>query len=58
MFFSTKYMNTGIGLSVVSKIVNENGGKIEVSSQVGKGTTFILYFPVAAASESAPAVKS
>ena len=32
--------NTGIGLSIVKKIVEERGGKIELESQVGLGTTF------------------
>ncbi|WP_052055700.1 ATP-binding protein [Myxosarcina sp. GI1] len=32
--------NTGIGLSIVKKIVEERGGAIELDSQVGRGTTF------------------
>jgi two-component system CheB/CheR fusion protein len=36
---------SGIGLYMVKKIVHNAGGKIEVSTKVGKGTTFKVYFP-------------
>ncbi|MBW4505205.1 MAG: GHKL domain-containing protein [Scytonematopsis contorta HA4267-MV1] len=32
--------NTGIGLSIVKKIIENQGGKVKIESQVGKGTTF------------------
>jgi len=37
---------SGIGLSVVKEMVELHGGKIIVNSSVGKGTTFIIIFPV------------
>jgi signal transduction histidine kinase len=37
---------TGLGLSVVSRIVNEHGGKIQVESTVGKGTAFHIFLPL------------
>jgi signal transduction histidine kinase len=44
-FFSTKEHRFGIGLSLVKQIVSEHLGKIEVESEMGKGTTFKLLFP-------------
>ncbi|MGB9612937.1 MAG: two-component system sensor histidine kinase NtrB, partial [Candidatus Margulisiibacteriota bacterium] len=45
-FFSTHHEGVGLGLSIVYRIVREHGGKIEVKSEVNKGTTFKVYFPL------------
>jgi signal transduction histidine kinase len=36
----------GLGLSIVKWIADSHGGKIEAKSEVGKGTTFIVKFPL------------
>jgi signal transduction histidine kinase len=45
-FFTTKGHGTGLGLSLARRIVEAHGGKIEVSSEVGKGTHFVIFLPV------------
>ncbi|HEV8146018.1 MAG TPA: ATP-binding protein, partial [Bryobacteraceae bacterium] len=46
-FFTTKSDGVGLGLSIVSKIVDDHGGKITVESVLGEGTTFRVLLPLA-----------
>ena len=45
LYFTTKQEGTGLGLSLVHRIVSEHGGRLDVQSQVGRGTRFIVALP-------------
>jgi signal transduction histidine kinase len=46
-FFTTKGSGTGLGLAVTHRIIQEHGGSIDVESEMGRGTSFHLLFPLA-----------
>lgn len=46
MYFTTKQEGTGLGLSIVQQIISLHDGTIEVTSQEGLGTTFIIQLPI------------
>ena len=45
-YFTTKDFGSGLGLTLVYKIVKEHMGDIEINSKVGEGTSITLRFPV------------
>ena len=45
-FFTTKSEGVGLGLAIVSKIIDEHGGQIAVESAPGEGSVFHVYLPL------------
>lgn len=53
-FYTTKKMGegTGLGLAICQNIIKEHSGRLDVQSEVGKGSTFFVYLPIGKGSES------
>lgn len=45
-YYTTKEEGSGLGLMTVYNVVREHGGRIDVTSKVGKGTLFVLHLPI------------
>jgi signal transduction histidine kinase len=45
-FFTTKKKGSGLGLMIVQRIIRAHGGRIELESDLGRGTTFRLWLPL------------
>lgn len=45
-FFTTKKTGTGLGLAIAQKIIHTHGGVLDLKSEPGKGTDFIIKIPV------------
>jgi two-component system sporulation sensor kinase A len=44
--YSTKGFGVGLGLSVVQGIIKQHRGKVEINSEVGKGTQVVVWLPL------------
>lgn len=51
LYFTTKKKGSGIGLAMTFRIVQLHNGKIDFFSEPGKGTTFVLRFPLEGSSQ-------
>jgi len=55
-FFTTRApMGSGLGLSQVDGIIKQHGGRVDVKTAVGEGTTFLVYLPILPDETSEPA---
>ncbi len=45
-FFTTRKEGTGLGLAITHRIIQGNGGRIDVTSRPGAGTTFTVFLPL------------
>ena len=56
-FFTTRRPEgTGLGMSIVYSILSRHNGKIEVKSEIGKGSTFTLQLPIVTRADSTRAI--
>jgi len=53
-FFTTRPEGTGLGLAIAKRYVEQTGGRLDIASQIGHGTTVRIWLPVASG-DTAPA---
>lgn len=51
--FTTKSFGTGLGIPAVEQVVNQHGGRLDISSDIGKGAVFSIYLPLPRRSKDA-----
>ncbi len=44
-FFTTKESGTGLGVPTAQKVIDAHGGSLDVRSEAGRGTTFVVTLP-------------
>jgi len=50
-FFTTKEKGTGLGLAISYGIIERHNGKIDVDTELGKGSTFVVSLPISTGEE-------
>ena len=45
-YFTTKPNGFGLGLAIVSRVIQDHGGTIQVESEIGRGTAFTIFMPI------------
>ena len=51
-FFTTKEEGSGLGLSIVARIIQEHGGSVSIESEEKKGASFVIMLPITSQKES------
>ena len=57
LFFTTREGGTGLGLPIAARIIRDHGGRLELRSEVGRGTRAILWLPLRSSSEGSMPVR-
>ena len=50
--FSTRAFGVGLGVPIIKKVIEQHHGRVEISSQLGEGTTVTLWLPIAKSEEN------
>ena len=57
-FFTTRPEGTGLGLAIAKRYVEETGGRLDIASRIGHGTTVRIWLPVASGDTAPTPVRS
>src|SRR5437016_8746672 len=57
-FFTTRPEGTGLGLAIAKRYVEETGGRLDIASRIGHGTTVRIWLPIASGDAAPTPVRS